>query len=781
MKTTSYSTINVLLIFVWVVSACTPSTPAPSVENKPSPARSSTSPPPTETPQPRPTAERIGIRTVDGAAEFYNTVTGEKFTPRGVNYVDFYATGNELYEDRLLATNVYNPERVRTAFRHLHDYGYNTVRIFFDNCSSGPNCFGKYGGRGLNPGYLDNMVDVMNIAAEQGIYIIFTANTAPGEGGYWQDFDDEIYNTNRLPGFESYQNADWLHPAGVKMKSTAWRDLMSGMAERDAPFETVLGWQLTNEFWLWKNNPPLSWTSGMVTISNGQTYDMADPEQKRQMITDGTLYFMETIVAIIKEYDPNALTTMGFYAPQFPNPTGIGADTYVDTAPLMDKAPIDFWDFHSYADMDIDIVKQAENFGMVGYEEKPVLMGETGMGHAFVPSAQSAASITAQWFVDSCKVGFDGWLYWGYYPWPADMGGKPWAPLESDEFIFDALAPRNWADPCSSLPELETRNISHGKPVRSSGQTGDGRAVQAVDGSAREWNAGNYPPQWIEIDLEQPSTVGQVGFTVGQWPPGYTHHQVWARLADGRYVLLADFNGFTTVDMSLTFKLPIPVENVTTVRFLQLTSPSWAGYREVEVVSAPPTGREACFAKSGGTLRLMNYPAQEAREVGALKSGDEINIAGFYTDANGVRWARVGTNAWVKAEGLAPGQDCESADLTVSDPGPRLVPVTFNVTVPEGTPGEVFIGAFLPGTEFPAWIPWMILLEKKSGTLWSVTLDLPVGTEVQYVYTRSSWETIERPPGCPGNMPPRKFTVEDVSQMQRDDSVTNWRDLDCQQ
>jgi hypothetical protein len=157
---------------------------------------------------------------------------------------------------------------------------------------------------------------------------------------------------------------------------------------------------LTNEYWLWKNNPPLSLDSGLVTISNGETYDMADPEQKRQMVTDGTLFFMETIVPIIKEHDPDALTTMGFFAPQFPNQTGIGGDWYVDTAPLMDTAPIDFWDFHAYADMDIDIFKQAENFGMVGYEEKPVLLGETGMGHAFVPSAQSAATIMAHGLPD---------------------------------------------------------------------------------------------------------------------------------------------------------------------------------------------------------------------------------------------------------------------------------------------------------------------------------------------------------------------------------------------
>jgi hypothetical protein len=227
--------------------------------------------------------------------------------------------------------------------------------------------------------------------------------------------------------------------------------------------------------------------------------------------------------------------------------------------------------------------------------------------------------------------------------------------------------------------------------VRASNQTGDSPARYAVDGGEKEWSAGNYPPQWLEIDLQEPTTVGQVGFTVGQWPPGYTHHQVWARLADNRYVLLADFNGFTTVDMSLNYKLPVPVQDVTSIRFLQLTSPSWAGYREVEVISAPPAATEACFAKANSSLRLTNYPADDARDIGNLKSGDEIYLGSVYRDDNGVEWARLGNNAWVKTEGLTIGSGCDSANVPEADPGPRLAAVTFNVTVPENTQGEVFI------------------------------------------------------------------------------------------
>ncbi|GAB4422391.1 MAG: hypothetical protein Kow002_11730 [Anaerolineales bacterium] len=721
---------------------------------------------------------RIGIRIVDGVAEFYNTGTDEKFIPRGVNYVDFYHNPEGSYEDRVMATDVYDPERVRAAFRNLAHYGYNTVRIFFDTCGNGPACIGNYGGKGVNPLYLDNMIDLMHIAGEEGIYIIFTSNTVPQEGGYYQEFYKRVYETEVLPGFVSGQNADWLHPAGVDMKKKAWTDMMSVLAEKDAPFETVLGWQISNEFWLWKNIPPLSLTSGLVTISNGKTYDMADSDQKRQMITDGTLFYMDTIVSVIKTYDPEALITMGFFAPQFPNPTGIGGDWYVDTAPLLESAPLDFWDFHAYYDGDLSIEKQAENFGMIDYHEKPVLLGEMGAGHAIVPSAETAATLAVQWMADSCAVGFDGWLHWGYYPWPEDLDGKPWAPLESDEILLVNTSPLNLPDPCVPS-KLDVENVSLGKPVRSSAQTSENPAKNAVDGGSLEWSAGNYPPQWIEVDLLEPTTVGQVGFATAQWPPGYSHHQVWARLADGRYVLLADFNGFTTVDMSLSHKLPTPVENVMQVRFLQLKSSSWAGYRNIEVISAAPPTQEACFAKVNRALRLTNFPAQDASEVSSLKAGDEVVISGFYTDAEGLRWAQVGGNAWAKADGLANGSGCENVKLTVANPGLRKVAVTFSVTVPENTEGDVFIGAYLPGTQYPSWLPWMIYLDTKPGNVYSTTLELPVGVEVQYVYTRGSWETIERPMLCSSSTDPRVFVIEAGNDILREDVVEKWRDLDC--
>ena len=59
--------------------------------------------------------------------------------------------------------------------------------------------------------------------------------------------------------------------------------------------------------------------------------------------------------------------------------------------------------------------------------------------------------------------------------------------LEADEFLFDTLSPNNWEDPCSSVIELETKNISQNKLVRFSRELPESPARFAVDGGELEW------------------------------------------------------------------------------------------------------------------------------------------------------------------------------------------------------------------------------------------------------------------------------------------------------
>jgi hypothetical protein len=526
---------------------------------------------------------RIGIRKINEVAEFYDTVTGEKFIPRGVNYVDFkeFIPG-QLWEDYIFGAGTWQPEKVRAAFRRLADGGYNTVRIFFDHCYSGPSCIGSQEMPGLNPVFLDNMVSVMQMAAEENIYLILTANGVPADGGYWSRFDQQYQQETHFGFGEFYENGYYLHKAGVDMQAQYWTDLMSGLQERGAPFEIVLGWQLQNEYWLFKNRPPLSLSAGLVEVNNGKTYDMADPAQKRQMVTEAIFFWMETLIPIIKEADPESLVTVGFFPPDFPNETELMTDWYRDTASLLATAPVDFWDFHAYPEPQTVVARNmantAENFGMAGYQEKPIILGEFGAFRNIFPSLETGIFRMQEWVVESCEYGFDGWLIWEYYDRSAD--DAVWG-LENDA-LFQTFAPINYPDPCAMVP-LPPANLAYGKTVTASRFLPNEPPENVVDGGDSLWGAGADAPQWIEIELGKAVSLSEIRLWVAQYPDGEIVHQILLRDSRGNLTEVHRFEQFTRSGEWLNFTPETPIPEVTAVRVNTLFSTSWVAWSEIEI------------------------------------------------------------------------------------------------------------------------------------------------------------------------------------------------------
>ncbi|MCL4264667.1 MAG: PKD domain-containing protein [Anaerolineae bacterium] len=73
---------------------------------------------------------------------------------------------------------------------------------------------------------------------------------------------------------------------------------------------------------------------------------------------------------------------------------------------------------------------------------------------------------------------------------------------------------------------------------------------------------------------------------------------------------------------------------------------------------------------------------------------------------------------------------------------PRVVAVTFQVAVPEYTPGIVYLVGDLP--ELGPWNPGLVPMNQVGSTnVWTYTLNILDGTQVQYKYTRGSWDTVE--------------------------------------
>jgi hypothetical protein len=269
--------------------------------------------------------------------------------------------------------------------------------------------------------------------------------------------------------------------------------------------------------------------------------------------------------------------------------------------------------------------------------------------------------------------------------------------------------------------------------------------------------------------------VGQIGLAVEQWPPGYTQHQVWARLEDGTQVLLAEFDGYTTIEMSLSYLLSTPLDNVVAVRVRTLKTPAWVGWKEINVVRMPPAG-EACLLSLPGSGELKTGPGSEYKTNITLSLGQVVYADAYAVDAEGNRWWRAPSDQWIADAQVKAGEACGTLP-EVEGPDVKTVPVTFMVTVPDNTTGDVMMGGSFPGTPFPPWIPYTIQLQKLSGNVYSVTLDLPVGTRVEYLYNRNSWDSIERPENC-GAINPRTFVVEDVEEMLLEDVVIKWHDLD---
>lgn len=596
-------------------------------------------------------ANRLGVRVVDGNGEFYDTVTGETFVPRGVNFIDWKLVGGGYY-DYPFHVGLYDSEHIRANFHALAERGYNTVRMFFDHCNTGRQCINNPDGNGLNPAYIDNIVDTMRIAGEEGTYLLLTSNDLPDEGGYW-----DISNQGANEIFEGYRNAHYLTEPGVRSAKVYWEDLMKAFTERDASTEVLLGWSLLNEQWYFKQQPPLSHDSGMVSTANGQTYDLSDPEQKRAMLVEGIAYYTNEVSAIIREYDPETLITMGFFAPQFPNPTETGGDWYVDTALLFDLTTLDFYDFHAYPGGDIGIEAVAENFGMLEHPEYPVIMGEVGAFEHIYGSSDLAAIALNEWTVTSCTAGFDGWLFWDYFGAPSVIGDSAWGMVEDDNFLLDLFAPTNQPDACQ-LIDVPTQNLAFRRPVTASRSLPEEPASNVTDGSDAQWGAGEHPPHWVMINLEKPQTISEITLQVAQYPAGETRHQVHAQLGDGRSVFLQTLAGNTNDNDVLRITLDIPLSDVTAIRVDTLESPSWVAWREISVFGGD-LSEAACVVWANANINLREQPGTDSAAIGQIPANQGVYIDGQTTGADGFVWWHLLDDVWVRSDVVDESGACE--------------------------------------------------------------------------------------------------------------------------
>jgi hypothetical protein len=546
----------------------------------------------TTDPTPRPTQppeveeHRIAIHRIYGIAEFYNRETSQQFIPRGVNYFILVPILDH-YEDRLFAVGVYDHNRTQADFAVLTAAGYNTVRIMLDGCTSGSACIGVENGQGLNPSYLDNIVDLMTLARDANLYLLMVSKNLPELGGYNASADQGASSS-----FAAGRNAEFLTQSGIQAAQQYWADLLGGLASREAPFEVILGWELKSEQYYESDQPPFSIKIGQVTPANGKTYTMSSPEHRKALAVEGMQFYIDQLRKTILTYDPTALISMGFSAPDSPNPRREGDNQYVETAGLLSNSPLDFFDLHTNPSSGLTFPELAQNFGLGSHINKPVVMGEVGAFTWTYPQVSDGAIAVQDWIAASCAQGFAGWFYSSYYPSPAGLATATWGFVDDQNMLLKALSPKNQPDACM-ITVLPGRNLAQGKVVEVSEALPDQTAQMAVDGDPNtQWSAGAYPTQWIEIDLGAAYTIGEIRLTVGQWPAGQTVHQLWVGVSQDALQQMYEFKGKEFDYDVLTYVPATPVANIRFVRIVTTESPSWVSWREIEVLApftATPT------------------------------------------------------------------------------------------------------------------------------------------------------------------------------------------------
>lgn len=554
-----------LPVLLFLLTSC-------NLPSAPTPTQISTERP-IPTPAPAAHEHRIGIRVVNGIGEFYDRVTGQKFIPRGNNYVRLAPQtapdGSTQVYHSVFDPGQYNPDEVSTQFARMHAEGYNVVRVFISQNTIGT------ANDGLSQAYMQNVADFLRLAKQNEIYIMFTQDWLPG-GKYGAIINQEcceLFNFN---------NAQNLPGAAVRAYQTYYTDFINDLISLEAPTDYIFSYQLRNEFYYDANYAPLSLKSGKVTAANGKTYDMSSEADKQKMLDENLPYFIDNVRAAILKVDPTALVSIGFFVPQEPNPARVGDPRVAVTEPAIWNSQADFIDLHAYPGFELNLKQHVENFGVNDMKEKPIILGEFGANVNSYPSVDAAAKALMNWEIESCKYGFDGWLMW---TWDTSEQYDFYNALSGSGQIDTALAPVNRPDPCSQTGNVSFQNnIALGKKVTASRSLPDQPASNAVDGTGASWGAGAHPQQWIEIDLSQPSTITAINLTIGQYPDGPTVHQIWVRGPSDSLKMIYEFKGNTSDNQILKFEPNPPLTGIQFIRIVTTQSPSWVAWKEIEVI-----------------------------------------------------------------------------------------------------------------------------------------------------------------------------------------------------
>jgi len=158
---------------------------------------------------------------------------------------------------------------------------------------------------------------------------------------------------------------------------------------------------------------------------------------------------------------------------------------------------------------------------------------------------------------------------------------------ESEPYTFTGFIRAYYEDRSLLGFTSDGGNLAYGMPATASRSESGKPADLAVDGDpGTSWSAGDFAPQWIEIDLD-PVDVATVTLIVAQYPAGNTTHRVLGSpIGSKALVELGTLSGFTSDGDTLVLENDGSWPTIDAIRVETLVSPSWVAWGEIQVVVA---------------------------------------------------------------------------------------------------------------------------------------------------------------------------------------------------
>jgi endo-1,4-beta-mannosidase len=367
----------------------------------------------------KPKIGRIGIRINSiGKQEFYDKGNNEKFVPKGYNYThvgEFTWNGIQITNHITFKPDYYNSDASNSLLIKLKNENYNTVRIFIN-----PLLVANANGD-LNTSYVAAIVDFLIKAEKHGIGVIITTDMIPLTAyGTVLQSEDDIW----------WWNKQYVFNCEIELEKNFWQSLIVQLKNANVSLQTILAYEIRNEFFYHPSHAPFNSSSGIVHHPNGIDYNMAIATDKEALMQASFVYWSTNVRNNIKEVDAEALVAVGFYGPE---PLGKPSVLAIQNSEL------DFVDLHMYPEQH-SLSEYIDYFEISQNTEKLIILGEFGIVEDQTINIDVAKNQLLNWRNDCVNsYGIDGWLLW---TWDTDSGSKL-SISDSNDVLFKAFSPMN--------------------------------------------------------------------------------------------------------------------------------------------------------------------------------------------------------------------------------------------------------------------------------------------------------------------------------------------------